>query len=417
MPMDQAIYWIWLQNAIGVGQPQSEELLREFAHAEDIYNTDDLSRLTTLTAEQRQKLRRKDLSKALAEYKALQTLGGWVLTPQCAAYDSLFGGMYAPPLAIYGKGATLEDLDAPVVAVVGTRRCDETGVLVTRRLAAGLAAGGAVVVTGGAKGLDSEAMKATLDEGGRCISFQACGIDVDYPKAVSPLRQALLQYGGTLLSEFPLGKPAMRHHFRIRNRLISAAARGTLVTQAPRGSGAVITATWARDQGRDVFAAPGAVGVPCNEGSNDLLKDGAKPVTNAADILMEYIDRYPLVIDIQAAVAAEERAAAKYRQELADRKNGAPARAAVKIESPKVPVLKVAQPDKAVKVVPCPDGVSGDMKRIYDALTVGRRAASELARELDMPAATVLSSLTMMELRGIVTCEAGQRYALKTIDS
>ncbi len=406
--MDKAVYWIWLQHAIGVGQPQSEEILREFGSAEAVYQATDYATLTTLTPTQLRRLRDKERGEAIAQLAELTACGAWVMTPDDPAYETLFGGMFAPPLALYGKGKRLDDINAPTVAVVGTRRADEAGVLVTRRLAAGLAAGGAIVVTGGAEGLDSEAMKAALDEGGRLISFQACGIDVDYPKSVSPLRASLLEHGGTLLTEYPLGTPAFRHHFRVRNRLISAASRGTLVTQAPRKSGALLTANWAREQGRDVFAAPGLVGSAVSEGSNELIKDGAKMVTNAADILMEYIDIYPTAVHIDAAVAAEERAAAKVRYE----------RNHPTIESPvpSKPTLRVAQPTPPpATVVPCPASATADMKRVYEALCEGDKAVSELARELALPASQVLTSLTMLELSGVIAVKAGQRYALKTV--
>ncbi len=407
-----AMYWIWLQHAIGVGQPQSEELLRVFDDAKAAYDATDYSALTTLTPTQRRRLGDKELGEARAQLRELEMLGAWVMTPEDAEYDRLFGGMYAPPLAIYGKGAHLDDIEAPTVAVVGTRRADQAGILATRRLAAGLAAGGAVVVSGGADGLDSEAMKAALDEGGRLISFQACGIDVEYPKATAFVREAMLQYGGTLLTEFPLGTPALRHHFHMRNRLISAASRGTLVTQAPLGSGALLTAKWAREQGRDVFAAPGPVGSKASLGSNELIKDGAIMVTNAADILMEYLDRYPLVIDIAAAVAAEERAAEKVRFEQTHAV--APYREETAKET-QPPVLRVAQPQKAAAFVPCPASAGAEMKRIYEALQNGCASATDLARDLSLPASTVMSSLTLLELHGVITVEAGGRYALKTI--
>ena len=407
------VYWIWLQQAIGVGQPQSEELLQVFDDAKAVYEATDFAMVTTLTVTQRRRLKDKELGEAAAQLEELEELGAWVMTPEDEVYDRLFGGMYAPPLVLYGKGARLDDLDAPMVAVVGTRRCDNAGIMATRRLAAGLAAGGAVVVTGGADGLDSEAMKAALDEDGRLISFQACGIDVDYPKATAFVREAMLQHGGTLLTEFPLGMPALRHHFKIRNRLISAASRGTLVTQAPRGSGALLTAKWAREQGRDVFAAPGLMDSELSFGSNELIKDGAAMVTNAADILMTYIDRYPLTIDIAAAVAAEKRAAEKVRYEQTHpnaplREEAAP--------TPPPPVLRVAEPKKtAAAVVPCPASANADMKRIYDALQGGSASATDLARDLSLPASTVMSSLTLLELQGVITVEAGGRYALKTI--
>lgn len=412
--MRDEVYWVWLQQALGAGAAQGERLLAVYGGAEAVYKANVFDASCELTAAQQRHLQNKDLSGALTTVETVEKRGAWILTPQNEVYAALFGGMYAPPMVLYGKGECFDPSDAPTVAVVGTRFCDESGILVTRRLAAGLAAGGAILISGGAEGLDSEALRAALDEGGRCISFQACGIDVEYPQAVTPLRQRLLAGGGMLLSEFPLGAPALRHHFRIRNRLISAAARGTLVTQAPLRSGALMTANWAREQGRDVFAAPGAVGVVPSEGSNELLKDGAKPVTNAADILMEYIDRYPHVIRIDEAAKAEERAAQKRRQELRGAASNTPI---------PVPVKPVAKPlttkvaevaEVPPQVMPCPAAVTPDAKTVYEALTAGAKTASEIAKMIGMPLNRVLSAVTVLELYGTVDCEVGQRYALRT---
>lgn len=409
--MKPPIYWIWLQGALGVGAEQTEDLLRKYGTAQAIFEAQTIDP-TGLRPEQYRRLRDKDTSEAAAIYGEVTALGGFVMTPEDDEYTPLFEGMFAPPLVLYGKGERFDVSAYPTIAVVGTRKHDEAGVLVTRRLAAGLAAGGAVIISGGAKGLDAEALNSALDEGGRCISFQACGIDVDYPKATSALRERLLENGGMLLSEFPPGLPAHKHHFRIRNRLISAAGCGTLVTQAPKISGALITASWAREQGRDVFAAPGAVGTPYSEGSNDLLKDGAKLVTGAVDILMDYIERYPLVINVKAAIAAEERATTQYhREQRARRYTKAP------VVRDNAPVLKVAQPLETppeATVIPCPETVGDEAKRIYHALKAQPQTVTELARTLGLSPAAVLANMTMLELHGAVTCGAGQRYALKT---
>lgn len=411
--MEPQVYWIWLQQALGVGAEQAEELLRQYDTAQTIYEA-TVSPMG-LRPEQYRRLKDKDLSEARKMLAAVTALGGFVMTPEDCDFQALFEGMFAPPLAIYGKGERFDISSQPSVAIVGTRHHDAAGVLVTRRLAAGLAAGGAIVVSGGASGLDNEALTAALDENGRCISFQACGLDVNYPQATAPLRERLMKSGGLLLTEFPLGARAYKHHFHIRNRLISAAALGTLVTQAPRKSGALITARWAREQGRDVFAAPGTVGTPFSEGSNDLLKDGAKLVTGAVDILMEYIERYPLTIDIEAAIAAEERAARVYRHEQqASRSERVPhpsrkaASAALKVAQP--PINEETPP----ALVPCPAGVGADGKRIYDALAAQPQTVGELAIALSLSPATVLASLTIFELQGVVSCGAGQRYALNT---
>ncbi len=407
--MDETVYWIWLARALGAGARQSEAVLRHFPSARAAYEADTYPDELMLTASQRRRLQNKDLAAAQKEWEKLQMLDAWVLTPEDALYTSLFEGMYAPPVALYAKGERLEVEERPLLAVVGTRYHDENGRRVTRQLAAGLAAGGAIVVSGGASGLDSEALEAALNEGGVCLSYQACGIDVNYPQTVAPLRERLLENGGLLLTEFPLRMPAYPQNFRIRNRLISASADGTLVTQAPHGSGALITAGWAREQGKDVYAVPGAVGVSCCEGSNDLLKDGAQLVTNVADILINYVERYPFAIRMDKAAQAERRALqirATTSKELAAAKpiaEGTPA------------ASQVAQANEASEetaYVPCPEDADEMLKQMYTQLAIAPKTVTELARELSMSSADVLSALTELELYGVVTCTAGQRYTL-----
>ncbi len=409
--MTKALYYLWLQRALGVGAHQSEGVFRAFATVKEAYEATVYPDDCALTAAQLRRLADKSLEKAAKEWEALQAQDVWLLTPEDDLYTTLFEGMYAPPVVLYAKGAKLDAGGYPRIAVVGTRYHDELGRRVTRQLAAGLAAGGAIVVSGGAVGLDSEALDAALGEHGVCVSFQACGIDINYPQATAPMRERLLANGGLLLTEFPLGTHAYKPNFRIRNRLISAASDGTLVTQAPLGSGALITAGWAREQGKDVYAVPGAVGVPCWEGSNELLKDGAQLVTNAADLLMQYVERYPFAIRIDAAAAAEKRALqirAATPTELATAQPLAEGTPALK---------RVAQPKTEAgetKPLACPEDADEAVKRVYEALVASEKTVTELARELTMTSADVLSALTELELSGVVSCTAGQRYKLNS---
>ncbi len=399
--MADEVFWIWLQQALGAGAPQAKELLGHFSSAQAAFEETDYPEALGLTRSQRGRLMRKDLKKAQRELARLAELGAFMLTPEDAEYRTLFEGMYAPPVVLYGRGTRFDPSDAVRVTVVGTRHADDNGVRVTRRVSAGLAAGGAVLISGGAEGLDSVAAEAALEEGGRVIVVQACGLDVNYPKAVSPLRERLLQSGGMLLTEFPLGSTARSFYFPIRNRLLAAASMGTLVTEAPEKSGALMTARWARDMGRDVFALPGTVGVACCAGSNELLKDGATLVTNASDILMAYFHRAASPVDIEAAIAAEERAS--------DTRPAGSLR-------PEKQMLRVAEEPTPTKcVAPCPDGVPPAVRRVYDALCEREQTPTELSQATDLPLREVLSSLTMLELYGTVDCGAGQQYALRLV--
>ena len=170
-----------------------------------------------------------------------------------------------------------------------------------------------------------------------------------------------------------------------------------------------MSANWAREQGRDVFAVPGAVGKECTAGSNELLKDGARLVTNAADILIDYVPLYPTVINIAAAVKAEDQAQTRYRRALSETDT-------VSVIPPSAPIVqKVAQPPiEQATPVPLPKDACDEARTIYIALERESKTASELTRETGLPIATVLSNLTRLELRGVIVCGPGQRYAIRT---
>ena len=179
--------------------------------------------------------------------------------------------------------------DAPVVALVGSRRASRTGLEAARIVASGLARAGVVVVSGFAHGIDAAAHSAALDEGGETWGVLGCGVDVPYPAAHDRLRARMLE-GGALLSELPPGTPPEPWHFPVRNRIIAGCARVVVVVEAAPRSGSLITARCAAEAGRDVGAVPGPVVAEQSAGTNALLKDGAILVRDATDVLRELPD-------------------------------------------------------------------------------------------------------------------------------
>lgn len=197
-------------------------------------------------------------------------------------YPDRLRRIYDPPPLIYVRG----DLRSaePAVAVVGSRRATATGRVVTERLAAGLAASGVTVVSGLARGIDAVAHRAALDAGGRTIAVLGCGLDVIYPPEHSGLMEAITQQG-CIITEFPLGTPPLRHHFPQRNRIIAGLTLGVVVVEGDERSGALSTAGYALDEGREVMAVPGSVLNPLSRAPNGLLRQGATLVESAEDVL------------------------------------------------------------------------------------------------------------------------------------
>jgi DNA processing protein len=190
-----------------------------------------------------------------------------------------------PPAILYVRGS-LTDADDWSLAIVGTRRATPYGRQVTERLAGDLARQGITIVSGLARGIDTEAHTAALDACGRTIAVLGCGPDLVYPPENAKLAARILE-NGALVTEFAPGTQPEAGNFPARIRLISGLSLGVLVTEAPEGSGALNTTRFAAEQGRDVFAVPGNITNRASAGSNRLIQDGAKLVLESGDIITE----------------------------------------------------------------------------------------------------------------------------------
>jgi DNA processing protein len=190
-----------------------------------------------------------------------------------------------PPAVLYVKG-DLGDPTAPGIALVGSRHPSTYGKVVTEQLARGLVGRGITVVSGLARGIDSVAHLNSLESGGRTIAIMGCGLSHMYPPENRRMAERISRQGA-VVSEFPMATKPDRLNFPLRNRTISGLSLGTVVVEAGERSGALITAQWALEQGREVFAVPGNVTAPTSRGTNRLIKMGAKLVEGVDDILEE----------------------------------------------------------------------------------------------------------------------------------
>lgn len=206
-----------------------------------------------------------------ADVRRMRELGARYWLADGTPLAARLGG-FAPRL-LFVRG--LLDLSTPAVAIVGTRHPDEYGADIARRIAAAVARSGAVVVSGGASGVDAIAHEAALDAGGRTIAVLGGGLAKPHPAACRPLFERMVTAGSCIVSEYPPSMPALRHHFPERNRLVAALADAVVVVQAGAVSGALITAEWARRTGRPLFAVPADVWYERSAGCTALLRDGA----------------------------------------------------------------------------------------------------------------------------------------------
>ncbi len=227
------------------------------------------------------------------------------------AYPELLRRIPDPPPSLWLRGEADTGLLArPAVAIVGARACSGYGRSVARMLASEAAAAGVVVVSGLARGIDGEAHRGTLAAGGSTVAVLGCGIDRDYPAAHAELARSIVAAGGLVVSEYEPGVEPAPWRFPARNRIIAGLARATVVVEARERSGALITADFALEDGREVLAVPGEITSALSAGANALLRQGATPVTCAADVLeavgVEAKPSTPTIPDVPGAAAVVE---------------------------------------------------------------------------------------------------------------
>ncbi len=218
--------------------------------------------------------------------RELEIHGVQVVTRNDDIYPSLLKEIYDPPAVLFVRGA-LPDPRRKHLAVVGSRKASRYGKRVTEELVESLAREGLVIVSGLAHGIDAAAHDAALKAGGITIAVLGSGVDSDsiYPSGNRALSSRILAAGGAIMSEFPIGTPPLKQHFPFRNRIIAGMCHGTLVVEATLKSGSLITARSALESGREVYAVPGSIHSTLSEGPNNLIKMGATPVMCVDDIL------------------------------------------------------------------------------------------------------------------------------------
>ncbi|WP_456398188.1 DNA-processing protein DprA [Desulfurobacterium sp.] len=227
---------------------------------------------------------KEELIWAEREVKTAERFGVKLLPFTEKEYPSILKKISSPPPILYVKG----NLDnSMAVSIVGSRKCSSYGRKIAYQLASFLSSNGVPVVSGLAYGIDTAAHKGAVETKGVTYAVLGCGIDVDYPSGNSSLKEMIIDSGGAIISEFPFGTSPSRENFPRRNRIISGLSVATIVVEANENSGALITAGFALDEGRDVFAVPANIDSVFSKGSNKLLKEGAVPLVEFEDVFKE----------------------------------------------------------------------------------------------------------------------------------
>ena len=386
-------YWVWLAELPRLKGPERLALLRHFGSPEELFFADreELLLVEGLPPARAELALNRDLSAADRILADCQRLGQRIMTIQDAEYPQRLRNIFNPPLVLYVKGRMPVMDEEAAIAVVGTRECTPYGTACGERLGRELAASGAVVVTGLARGVDSAAARGALRAGGTVVGVTGGGLDVVYPPENGDL-YADVAATGVLLSEYPPGSPPDKAHFPVRNRIMSGLSVAALVVEAPGHSGALITARLALEQGREVYAVPGPIDAPDSVGCNRLIRDGAGLAAEGWDILRDFQERFPEKLrparKLPAWTPLPTRRRAEPRRKPAPEPEKAPALRAVSREGltdDQIALLGVLEPEGPVQV-------------------------DDLIESTGIPARRVSSALTMLEIDGCVRQHDGKRY-------
>lgn len=416
------VHWIWFATRSGLGDHAKKLLLERFDNPENLYfaGEAELAGLEILTPKARSALADRDLAESVKILRACTDLRIHVLTYQDAAYPNRLRNIPDPPMVLYYKGTLPEFDTVPAIGIVGTRKASAYGLTSGKRLGYQIAACGGLVVSGIARGIDAMAMQGALTAGGSVVGVLGCGADIVYP----PQNRALFadtEQHGCLLTEYPPGTPPIGRNFPVRNRIISGLCCGVLVVEAPEGSGALITARRAADQGRDVFVVPANIDNPASAGSNQLLRDGAAAVSTGWDVMEEYVFQFPDRIR-KAGMKTPLRAYPDEVLRAAEEGEKQPLKVAQKPRKPAK--TKAAEQEKTKKVIdngqnePYIDlnkidsSLSVDERAIAGLLKDGQKLADDIIAESGLAAGTVMATLTLLEVKGIIRRLPGRLFVL-----
>lgn len=270
-------YWIGLNMVLGVGKTLCHRLVKAFGSPKKVFHASrrELIEVERVGDKVARQILDFDLEHTLKrEYQLVERHKVQVLTIDDPQYPFLLKSIYDPPPVIYYKGTFLDERSVPL-AVVGTRKASSYGKMVTEKLCTALSEMGVCIVSGMARGIDTIAHKSALKLGNPTIAVFGCGLKYTYPPENGSLRRQIEEQGA-VISEFPMSTKPDRNNFPARNRVISGLSHGTLVVEAGEKSGALITAQFALEQGREVFAVPGNIFSSESQGTHALLKMGAK---------------------------------------------------------------------------------------------------------------------------------------------
>ena len=420
--MDELVYWIWLSLACSPGGATFSRLLEKYSSAREIYeaDADDLYKCVSYRNSDRKSLADKSLDRASEIFDFCRKHKVGLLTYCDEAYPKSLKSISSPPVLLYYRGVLPDFNKNFCVAVVGTRLLSDYGRRNAFNISYDLARSGATIVSGMACGIDGVALAAGLFGGGSTVAVLGSGIDVCYPAQHQRLAREIVK-NGCVFTEYPPGTPPNRYNFPKRNRIISGLSAATLVIEGREKSGAYITASYAKEQERAVYALPGNIGSQTSELTNLLIKNGGLLCTCADDIIRDFEKDYHGIInpfklsenaryDIISVLGEYGVVAVCPSDDIF----ASPIGKTVKVASP-TPTLKRREPQQVVeenKTQP-PDSFDKRALLIYKRIpSDGDISVDELV-DGENNLRAVMNALLKLEMNGFVRMLPGDRVARK----
>jgi len=388
------VYWIWLASASGIGAVTARRLLDKFGSPDKVYEAgaSDYRGVAGLRLCDAERLMNKSTDESAKAEQSCIDRGYRIITLNDDEYPERLKNIYDPPVIFYVSGSLPPIDDEPAVGIVGTRNSTLYGDTEAEKAGHILARSGIIVVTGLARGIDTSAARGALRGGGRVIGVIGSGLDIVYPGENRALFDEVSRKGA-IISEYPPGTQPAASHFPARNRLISGLSLGVAVIEAPRRSGALLTAARALEQGRDVFTLPGNVGEWSCEGSNALLREGAIPFLCGEDIVMEYAGLFP-EISIPGTQEEPSRFAAN---------NG---------KNDEKKLVDIVSAADYIDLSQIYDELDGAESLVAQAIGPAGSYTDDMIVSTDLSAKDVLSALTMLEIKGIASRDKSGKWKL-----
>ncbi len=410
------VYWIYLQGIIGFGSRKLLKVLDVFETAENFYKASYKDKVNSKIFDKRE-IERIDKFEIESAHKIIDKcdkLGYKIITPDHDLYPTRLKHIINPPSVLYVKGDLPYVDDEVAITIVGTRKACDYSRALAYELSERLTRAGALIVSGGAKGIDTSAHSGALAAKGKTIAVLGCGLNYNYLACNEMLRQDIAE-NGALVTEYTPDYPAYSYNFPSRNRIMSGLSLGTVVVEAGKGSGALYTVDHALEQGRDIFVIPGDLSSPRYVGSNRLIRDGAKVTTSPLDVLEEYTHLYPHRLNIEGCsemLQGKGKYQPEVKEDIYPKESKAVKKTAAQKPKPEQKTISTEEKLTGFKMNTAVANLSENALELYLAFSKPEMLFDELVDASELSVNDALAAATELEISGVAEAIPGGRYKI-----